>query len=261
MDNFDFDSTADVLTGGKASKFGTHPVKPASRIIGIVMVIAALTWLFLSVDIWQKEFDRMKLLGTYKDPGMAFVNPENLTGGLALIGSLQGFAAILLCLGIYRIIFSRKSTWLVFVVFPLAFAAIIGQALYINSVRIEVKETVLSNQHEWAEQRYGIVYDEITTRTKKHDNTTNESRNYKVQDSVTKDGETIATVCERHERQAVLFCEPGTDVELFSMASSNVDEFSSDYGNTDDSSYSDTNNDDFIVNTDDPPAGDIGSGY
>lgn len=211
MDNF---NPAEPSPAKKKNYWPTHPVSPASRIIGIVMVLASLTWLYLSIDIWDNELNRLKSMVNYKDPELAFVNPEELTGGLALIGTLQGFAAIVFCLGVYRIIFSRKSSWLVFAVFPLAFGAIIAQALYVNSVREDTKEAVLVNQHEWAEQRYGITYDEITVREIKG---RNENRSYTVQDSVMKDGQIIATVCERHERQSTLFCEPGTDTELLTF--------------------------------------------
>lgn len=239
MDNFNSES---MPPAKKKPYWPKHPVTPAARIIGIVMVIAALAWLIYSVGIWDNELNRLKMMVNYKDPAYPFVNPQELTGGLALIGTLQGFAAIVLCLGIYRIIFSRKSSWLVFAVFPLAFGAIIGQAMFVNSVREETVKTVLANQHEWAEQRYGVTYDEITLR---EISARNSSRDWTVQDSVMKDGEIIATVCERQERQATLFCEPGTDTELSTFS-----------GETDiDSSYEYTEEDyeNFIHNNEPMP--------
>lgn len=240
MDNFDPEASTPAQ---KKNYWPKHAATPASRIIGIIMVVAALSWLVPSFSIWDNELTRLKMMGNYKDSQLAFVNPQELTGGLALIGTLQGFAAIVLCLGMYRIIFSRKSSWLVFAVFPIAFAAIIGQALYVNTVREETVKTVLANQHEWAEQRYGITYDEITLREM---TARNSSRSWKVQDSVMKDGQIIATVCERHDRQSVLFCEPGTDTELFTFVS--------------DTGY-DYTEENFIPSDEDPEPGTINYGY
>ena len=214
MDNFDFDTPTNALPEQKRKGFGQHPTKPSSRVFGIVMVVAALAWLFYSVGIWDTEINRLKAMGDFKDPYYYFVNPQELTGGLSLIGSLQGFAGILIILGVYRIIFSRKSTWLVFVAFPICFGIIIAQAFYINGIREEVQKTVLSNQHTWAEERYGVTYDEITLKVVK----ANETRNYKVQDEVKKDGETIASVCEAENRQSTYFCETGTSTELSTAA-------------------------------------------
>lgn len=238
MDNFDFDSSADLIPdGSSSSRWGKRPESRGARIFGIVMVVAAILWPIASVNIWYTEMARMKSLGDFSDPYYYFVNPFELTGGLALIGSLQGFAGILLCLGTYRIIYSRKSTALVFIVFPIFFGLIIAQAFHVSGIREEVQKSAISNQHTWAEQRYGLTYDEITVKTLK----ANESRTYKAQDSVMKDGQVIASVCEAENRQSTYFCEPGTATELSTGAysppgsegiledTSTLDESSTDY--------------------------------
>lgn len=237
MDNFDFDGAADIFPNGEYEKAQKQAPSTFARIFGIVMVVASVVWLIASVDIWNTEMARMKSFGTLNDPKYYFVNPMEITGSLGLITFLQGFALLLITLGIYRIIYARKSRRLVFVAFPVFFAIAIGQALYINSVRETVVKDVLANEHSWAEHRYGVTYDEITTKEIK----ANESRKRKVQDEVKKDGQVIANVCESENRWEIYFCEPGTSTELSTAAYSESSEIPEDYdASTPDTTYDET---------------------
>lgn len=70
-------------------------------------------------------------------------------------------------------------------------------------------DVLLKNQHSWAEQRYGITYDEVVpyeTRSTKH-------AARKWQGDVISDGKPIARVCDYMAVQ-IRFCEPGTIQEL-----------------------------------------------
>jgi hypothetical protein len=151
------------------------------------------------------------------------VSPENsfpdlyhiVSGDMALYSVIGGGAFMVLWMGTYRIINGRPGTWHKFVAFLIGFAIMIGHSLYINSVREDVYKELASIQHTWAEDRYGITYDEITIlETEGRKGTTN-----KNQDKVVKDGEIIAKVC-KPDRETILFCEPDSDYELFVYSSS-----------------------------------------
>lgn len=192
------------------SKYGPHPIKKSSRTIGIVMTSVAAIGLLLSL-FFMKETERTLYARIDNvNPAFNFANPHTLYLDLSLINVIQGGGLILLILGIYRIIFSRKSTTNFAVLTSLAcFVAIIIAVIAGSGDNAKINKTALENQHTWAEQRYGVIYDEITIREIE-----NGKRDYKVQDKVLLNGETIATVCEQDNRQTVQFCFPGTNEEL-----------------------------------------------
>lgn len=212
MTDFDFDASDVLPDGGKPERFRKYPVTKAARIFGIVMVIAGLCLFIYGLQGWNVELARMVSLGDYRDPMYAFVNPENLTGNVTIGIFFMGLASMMLILGTYRIIYSRKSSWLVFPAFFLVFGIGIGMALHVNNVRMEVKEKVLVNEKAWAEKRYAISYDEIMV--KKIEPKTNSKYDYTVQDEVKSGGKVIAKVCTNSDRQSIYFCDKETGEEL-----------------------------------------------
>lgn len=212
MSDFDFDASNVLPDGGKPSRFPKHPVTKAARIFGIVMVIAGLCLFIYGLQGWNIELARMVSLGDYMNPEYAFINPENLTGNITMAIGFMGLSSIMLILGIYRIIYSRKSSWLIFPSFFLVFAIAIGMAFHVNSIRVEVKEKVLANEKVWAEKRYAVSYDEVTV--KKVEPKTNSKYDYTVQDEVKSNGEVIAKVCTNPDRQSIYFCDKDTNEEL-----------------------------------------------
>lgn len=217
MSDFDFDVSDTLPDGGTPRRFQKHPVTPGARIAGIIMVIAAVALFIYAFDGWNHELERMQSFALYSDPAYPFVNAEELTGNIGLAIGLMGLSAIMTILGGYRIIFSRKSSKLVFAAFFIVFAIAIGMALHVNNIRMEVKEDVLKNEKVWAEKRYGIAYDEITV--KKIEPDTHSRNDYTIQDEVKKDGNVIATVCMDDDRSSLKFCEPGTQEELYVYSS------------------------------------------
>lgn len=208
----DFDVSDILPDGGKPRRFPKYPVTKAARIFGIVMVIAGLCLFIYGLQGWNVEMPRMVSLGDYMDPQYAFINPENLTGNVTIAIGLMGLAGMMLILGTYRIIYSRKSSWLVFPAFFLIFGIGIGMALHVNNIRMEVKEKVLANEKVWAEKRYGVSYDEITV--KKIEPKTNSKYDYTVQDEVKSGGEIVAKVCTNPDKQSIYFCDKETNEEL-----------------------------------------------
>lgn len=192
------------------SKYGPHPVKKSSRTVGIVMTASAFIALIVSFFVWNAEKEKFRDLTTYFHPDYNFINPEEIGFELSLISVLQGGILIVLVLGIYRIIFSRKSTTNFAVLTSLVCMALTFLSVIpMQGTHQEVKQEILANQHIWAEKRYGIAYDEVTVREIE-----NGKRDYKIQDQVILDGEVIASVCQRDSRRTVIFCETGTEIEL-----------------------------------------------
>lgn len=192
------------------SKYGPHPIMEKSRNMGIVMTSISAMALIYSFFLMAKATEKFRSLTEYYDPSYNFINPENIGFELSLISVMQAGALIVLVLGIYRIIFSRKSTTNFAVCTSLiSLFLIFISVIPTQGTHKEVKDTLLANQHIWAEKRYGVIYDEITTREVE-----NGRRDYDVQDKVLRNGEPIASVCERDNRQTVAFCNPGTDTEL-----------------------------------------------
>lgn len=193
------------------SRYGPHPVKKSSRTVGIIMAAGAFIALICSLFILNEEKAKFRALTTYFHPDYNFINPEQIGFELSFISVSQGGILIVLILGIYRIIFSRKSTTNFAVLTSLACMVLTFlSAIPMQGIHKEIKTEMLVNQHTWAEERYGIIYDEITVREVE-----NGKRDYKVQDKVLLNGEVIASVCERDSRRTVIFCETGTDIELF----------------------------------------------
>lgn len=181
----------------------------APRAIGVIMVaLAFIAMVWLGVE-WNKEYSRVISLPQNMNPANMFVNVHDFVPGLALIVSLFGLAIMVLTLGIYRIITNTKSRALTFTVFFVAFGLAIISALGINHMRIGVQKDLLTAEHTWAEQRYGIQYDQITDRKWEG----RKGSTHYAQDQVIKDGEVIASVCEQ-DKYNILFCEPGTSIEL-----------------------------------------------
>jgi hypothetical protein len=212
MTDFDFDASDILPDSGKPERLRKHPVAKSSRVFGIVMVIVALCMFIYGLQGWNIEIARMISLGDYMDPTHAFINPENLTGNITMGIFFMGLASIMIILGTYRIIYSRKSSWLIFPAFFLVFGIGIGMALHVNNIRMEVKEKTLTNEKVWAEKRYAVSYDELTV--KKVKPKTNSKYDYTVQDEVKSHGEVIAKVCTNPDRQSVYFCDKETGEEL-----------------------------------------------
>lgn len=181
----------------------------APRIIGIIMAVPAfIAMIWLGAE-WAKEYSKILSLPQIMDPANMFVNVHNFVGGLALILTLFGGALMVLTLGIYRIITNTSSRALTFTIFFVAFGLAIAGSIGVNHMRIGVQKDLLSVQHSWAEQRYGIQYDQITDRKWEG----RKGSTHYEQDQVMKDGEVIATVCAQ-DKYNILFCEPGTSDEL-----------------------------------------------
>lgn len=181
----------------------------SARIIGIVMAVVAMIamgWLALE---YRKETDKILDFPGTMVPENMFINIFNFTGGSALIVTLFGGALIVLILGIYRIIANKKSKVLPFVAFFLVFGLCIVESLQVNEMRKDVVEELLVVQHDWAEKRYGIEYDDITVRTWEG----RKGKTHHAQEHVMRDGEIIASVCHQDDYN-ILLCQPGTMDEL-----------------------------------------------
>lgn len=179
------------------------------RIIGIVMTVVATVALAWLANEYSKETDKILSLPHIMDPQNMYINIFNFVGGSALIVTLFGGVLMMLILGVYRIITNTKSKKLIFIAFFLVFGLGIAESLQVNEMRKDVVEELLVEQHDWAEKRYGIQYDEITVRTWEG----RKGRTHHMQESVMRDGEIIATVCPQDDYN-ILFCEPGTTDEL-----------------------------------------------
>lgn len=207
MNNFD-DKASSPTSGIKAKPQGHQ------RKIGVLMTV--LSAAFIVWAAWQMSFEPARIRGIVDSvsPLSSFPDVFMITSSPTALYSVIGCGAfIVLCMGIYRIVKKQPMGYgLKFLAFIVGFAIIIGHAMYINSVREPVFEELVSVQHEWAEERYGIIYDEIIVlETEGRKNKT-----IKNQDQVVWQGDIIAEVCQDSDL-TILFCEPGTDQELFVM--------------------------------------------
>lgn len=182
--------------------------------IGIFLTVISLIAIIWAAWQLSSEPARIRAIPDSVSPLSSFPDIFKITDSpAALYSVIGGGAFIVLWTGLYRIIYRKPSTWHKFLAFGIGFAIIIGHAFYLNSVRVPVYDELVSVQHQWADERYGIIYDEVTIlETEGRKNTT-----IKNQDKVIWDGEIIAEVC-KDSRTTVLFCEPGTDQELFVMS-------------------------------------------
>ena len=193
----------------------TAALKPAlnstriARIIGVILSVLAVSGILYAIIQWSTSFAELKGIPDSVSPAGPFPNVMNLTHSLSNAISLAGFCLIMLALGVYRIITGRKSRAVIFIAFFIVFAMGIGVALYVNSVREDVYDELVSSQHQWADSRYGIIYDEVTV----HETTDRKNQTIKNQDSVIWEGEIIAKVCPKDEH-TVVFCDPDTGEEL-----------------------------------------------
>jgi hypothetical protein len=89
-------------------------------------------------------------------------------------------------------------------------------ALVGHSIQAPVSDNLLANQKSWAEQRYGISYDEISTFETKAGRYGHRT----WQNELIKDGKPVAEVCgEKTYISEIRFCTPGTLQELTVISS------------------------------------------
>lgn len=138
----------------------------------------------------------------------SFHNPYNISMWATRVSIFVVVIGLVFLLKLY---FITKIVIHRFIVNTLVFIIlIIGMVIAIGvteSIGENVSNELLTKQHIWAESRYGILYDEITTyRTDGKVPTT-------YQEKVMSNGEVIAEVCSG-QRGKVLFCKPDTFREL-----------------------------------------------
>lgn len=169
-------------------------------VLGVVaLLISSVVYVFLMHDLFYFQH--------VIDPAKPFINPYS-------VDSYAGFASLPAYLSavimFHGILLVRKPSsppkdlpWLLGIIVGAIFIAI-GWFVYSPAT-----DVLLKNQHSWAEQRYGITYDEIVTygtRSIKH-------APKKWQGDVISDGKPIARVCD-YMAVEIRFCEPGTIQEL-----------------------------------------------
>lgn len=172
-----------------------------------IISLVGMGWLTFE---YRKEQDKIVSFPSTIGPDNYFVDIYNYSEGLSFISVIFAGAIILLALGVYRIMTNaRPPKKLTAIAFAVVFPLLIIQAIQAGNQQKDTISELLSVQHTWAEQRYGIEYDEITVRTWEG----RKGQTNRVQDNVMKDGQNIATVCP-YDRYNILFCEPGTTDEL-----------------------------------------------
>lgn len=190
-------------------KAGDKWFNPA-RIIGLVMCVASLIAAVWCLAQYPAELEKMKQLPSSVDPSKYFPNVFNLTGNTTYFIFFACMAGLVFGLGLYRLIKGHKSRGLVFILFFVFFGIAIANAFYINSVRQGIYDELVSSQHQWAEQRYGIQYDDVSILETKN----RKSQTHKEQDKVYSNGDVIASVCYPTD-ETIAFCDPETSLELY----------------------------------------------
>lgn len=189
-------------------KISANTSKHSPRTLGVFMIAASIIIIgWQGLELYRYIEDMRALPGSMR-PDKMFVNIYKINGApfsLVVISSLL----VILILGIFRVVKNKKSKDLIYIAIVLAFGLAIGGTSQLDSIAHGVEEELLVVQKDWAEKRYGISYDEITVKKTKG----NKNRTKLAQDSVIKNGETIATVC-KHDNYNVQFCKSGTDTEL-----------------------------------------------
>lgn len=180
------------------------------RIIGLVMCVIAFIGSVWCLAQYPGELEKLKQLPSNVDPSKHFPNVFNLTGNTTYLIFFACMAGLFFGLGLYRVIKGHKSRGLIFILFFVFFGIAIANAFYINSIRQGVYDELIPAQHTWAEQRYGIQYDDVSIlETKNRKNQT-----HKEQDKVYSNGDVIASVCYPTD-ETIAFCDPETSLELY----------------------------------------------
>lgn len=188
--------TEDVLAGRSAGKVLRTK---------ILMVLSMMGFL-AGVVLYGVDLRTVLSLPDVVSASNPYPNPYGI--------DLSGLGAVfLICLSVYGIAHGvfffkyphrkrRQAPWLIAVAVTLAFFTV-SQLLYAPVVK-----QLLEKQHSWAEQRYGIDYEEISTFQTK-----SRSTDRTWQDKVISKGQVIAEVCPRQGYE-ISFCVPGTLQEL-----------------------------------------------
>jgi hypothetical protein len=126
-----------------------------------------------------------------------------------LLSVIALFSLVGVVSGISRVIRGQRGPgWLPMTVIVGFFIAFAFSMYLTNEYKEPIVKELHVTQHDWAEQRYGITYDEITVGER------GSRRNITYfQDKVIKDGEPIAWVCEQKE-DTVAFCGVNSMHEL-----------------------------------------------
>lgn len=172
------------------------------RIGGVVMSVISLLFLLPGLGYLMGAPERIANFPTEIPPTEYFPNLYELDIDSApMMGVLVLFAAVGLICGIARVKRGQRSGGLVTI--GVFFGFFISMVIAMNvteNIKEPILESLHSNQHVWAEERYGITYDEITVGV----HGTSRNKTY-FQDEVIEDGVVIARICER-EDGTIMFC-------------------------------------------------------
>lgn len=180
------------------------------KIQGILMIIVSLALIFYFGSEYIKERARILSLPQTLKPEDSFVDIYRYMLNADYASVFIAMGLMMLVWGTYRIIRQTKADKTTTgIALLIVFFLFIGQYAQVNSANKETTKELLSLQHTWAEQRYGIEYDDITTKTIPQ----RRGADRQLQDQVILDGKVIATVCPSYPAD-MIFCEPGTTNEL-----------------------------------------------
>lgn len=181
-----------------------------ARIAGCFMSILGIILVIVFSIEYVKERVNVKSFPDSINEADAFVDVHTFGRGISYSMFFISLGVMLMVWGGYRIVRKVKATNTVnLIALGITASLFIGLYTPIHMENKIIKDELISAQHEWAEKRYGIEYDDITTKSW----TTRLSKKNYAQDKVMKDGQVIATACTSYPL-GVIFCEPGTTNEL-----------------------------------------------
>ena len=181
--------------------------KTAKRILRSKVLLSLSVVMFvIAIIFYMLDLNNVASLADSVSADNPFPNPYG-------IHSVGTFIAVLMCFssyGICKAVFflrnpqapSSKTPWIIAVAVMLVFVSL-AQLAYSPAT-----EKLLDKQHSWAEKRYGVTYDGISTFETK-----SRRSNMTWQDKVIRNGETIAEVCPKQSYE-IKFCVPNSTQEL-----------------------------------------------
>jgi len=172
------------------------------RINGVILSVFSLLLLIPSLAYIAGASERISAFSTKIPPTVQFPNLYKLdVDSSPLLAVIAFYALIGLVSGIARIVRGQRGpSWLPMTLFAGFFILMVISFQITKEIKEPILDSLHVSQHEWAEERYGITYDEITIGQ-------HGSGKYTTyfQDEIVEDGTVIGRVCEQ-EDDTIVFC-------------------------------------------------------
>lgn len=172
------------------------------RVNGVIMSILSLLLLIPSLTYIAGAGERIRTYSTEISPSLPYPNLLKLdVDSSPLVAVVALVALVGLICGISRVKRGQRGpSWLPMSTFVGFFILLVIAFSITEKIKEPIIDSLHVSQHEWAEKRYGITYDEITI--EKHGTGKHITQ---FQDEIIEDGTVVGRICER-EDETIVFC-------------------------------------------------------